>query len=449
MRPSRKASHQVRSSQAIRIVCALAWVAAFDPSPAMAEPVDVSGVLNLDYGMDFDGDSVLSRASLELTAFTRPAHWLSLTGIGRAQVDLSDRLEPGKPDQDNRSPASRRLFIGDKGEMELRELYADISIGDIFVRAGKQQIVWGQADGLKVLDVVNPQSYREFVLDKFDSSRTPLWSIAAQIPHGDVMLELVWVPDTTYADIPSADAFYAISSPQLVLPPTPGKRPVIADTDRPGAVIADSDIGFNLSAPAGNWDLTLNYLYQYNNLPQYRYTDDATTTTIRPVYLRTHMAGGSFSRSIDDFTLRGELAYFSNRPFTIDRTIDSVGSVTRSEVSYMIGVDWIGLSKTFVSAQLFQSDIPNYRSGIIRDAHETNVTGLIRYTFNHDRTKLGVRDVTSVNHGDGYVEFSVYHELMDGVGIGAQIVQFYGEARGLFGEFNDRDHGRLSLSISL
>jgi hypothetical protein len=421
--------------------------AAFTTSGVSAEPIEVTGLLNLDYGMDFDGSSVLGRASLELEAFKRPSEWTAITAIGRAELDVSDRLEPGKPSQDNRSRASRRLLVGNEGEFELRELYADIDIDSAVVRAGKQQIVWGQADGLKVLDVVNPQSFREFIIDEFDNSRTPLWSVAAQIPYGDVMLELVWLPDTTYADIPSRDAYFAILSPQFVLPPTPGKRPIIQDLDRPNRIIEDSDAGFSLSAPVQNWDLSLNYLYQYNDLPQFRYFDDATTSTVVPVYIRTHMIGGSFSTSISQFTIRGEIAYFSDRSFTIDRRKKSIGSVAKEEVSYVMGLDWTGIANTFVSAQFFQSILPDYESGIFRDEIESNVTFTVKHTFNNDLTKASVKDITSINHGDGYVEVSVDHELSDQVGIGVKLVQFYGRQRDIFGQFDERDFAGINLSF--
>ena len=84
----------------------------------------------------------------------------SLTGILRIRGDAEDKLEPGSPYQDNRSTASSSLYLGDNVDVELRELYIDSYFDDTLLRVGKQQVVWGQADGLKVLDVVNPQSYR-------------------------------------------------------------------------------------------------------------------------------------------------------------------------------------------------------------------------------------------------------------------------------------------------
>ena len=75
---------------------------------------------------------------------------LSLTAIGRMRADAYDRIEPGEPDLNFRSDPTSRAFAGDHVEFELRELYAEATVARAFVTLGKQQIVWGEADGLKV-----------------------------------------------------------------------------------------------------------------------------------------------------------------------------------------------------------------------------------------------------------------------------------------------------------
>ena len=42
----------------------------------------------------------------------------------------------------------------------LRELYLDTKIGGVDLRLGKQQVVWGTADGIKLLDIINPTDFR-------------------------------------------------------------------------------------------------------------------------------------------------------------------------------------------------------------------------------------------------------------------------------------------------
>ncbi|MEO5349510.1 MAG: hypothetical protein H7836_07690 [Magnetococcus sp. YQC-3] len=57
----------------------------------------------------------------------------------------------------------------------LRELYLDTTVGPVDVRLGKQQEVWGTADGIKLLDILNPTDYREFVQNTLADSRIPVW----------------------------------------------------------------------------------------------------------------------------------------------------------------------------------------------------------------------------------------------------------------------------------
>jgi len=61
----------------------------------------------------------------------------------------------------------------------LREAYIDTDYDDWLIRAGKQQAVWGTADGIKLLDAINPTDYTEFVQNSPEDSRIPVWMINA------------------------------------------------------------------------------------------------------------------------------------------------------------------------------------------------------------------------------------------------------------------------------
>jgi len=62
----------------------------------------------------------------------------------------------------------------------LREAYIDTSYNDWLVRAGKQQVVWGTADGAKLLDVINPTDYSEMAQNQMEDSRIPVWMVNAE-----------------------------------------------------------------------------------------------------------------------------------------------------------------------------------------------------------------------------------------------------------------------------
>ena len=235
---------------------------------------------------------------------------LDFTAIGRMRIDALDKLEPGEPSQNEISELSRRIFVGDRVDVELREIYVEATMGRTYLTVGKQQIVWGKADGLKILDVVNPQRFREFILDEIDDARIPLWAVNAEIPMGDFTAQLLFIPDQTYHELPELNSIYAFTSPLFRPTLQPGVTLDFRPVERPNRVLADSDIGVRLSTFWKGWDLTLNYFYHYHDLPvlyrQVSISPGGPRVTVTPKYERSHLVGGTFSNVFSNFTVRGE-----------------------------------------------------------------------------------------------------------------------------------------------
>ena len=62
----------------------------------------------------------------------------------------------------------------------LREAYIDAEKDDVSFRVGKQQVVWGTADGMKLLDAINPTDYSEMAQNQMEDSRIPVWMLNAE-----------------------------------------------------------------------------------------------------------------------------------------------------------------------------------------------------------------------------------------------------------------------------
>ncbi len=363
-----------------------------------------------------------------------------LTAIGRGRIDISDKLEPGKPTQGNRANLSRRAFIRDKTDLELREFYLDGEIGEVFLRLGKQQVVWGEADGLKVLDVVNPQSFREFILPRFDDSRIPLWIAKAEIPVGDAStLQLVWAPDQTYHDVPEPGSTFAFTSPQLIPQPTPGVPVTVLPPDRPSRFLADSDAGVRFATFVGGWELSLNYFYHYADSPIFRRAIGPDGITVASEYERTHLIGGSFNNAFGDFVIRGEAGYSTSEFFLTNNVADVDGVTASGEFSYVVGVDWTGLSDTFLSVQFFQSILTNSTPGVVRPDVENLITFFGRRNFQNETVTAKALLIQNIADGDGVVQIELSYDWRDNVELYLGADLFYGKPEGIFGEFNKND----------
>jgi hypothetical protein len=406
-----------------------------------SDKIKVSGTVETEWAVTPDqGDSQKFETIIQPELNTDLTDNASLTAILRLRADAYDKLEPGSSDEDSSSLFSRRVLIGDNVDAELREFYVDTFVGDTSLRLGKQQIVWGQADGLKVLDVVNPQSFREFILDEFDDSRIPLWTVNAEIPVGDdSRVQLLWIPDTTYHDLPERDGSYAFTTSRLVPLVPAGFNVAINEEDRPTNIFSDSDVGARFSTFYGGWDLTLVYLYHYNDAPVLYRTVGAGTVTINPEYERTHLIGGTASNAFGDFTLRSEVGYSTNSFFVTQNATDIDGVEESGEASYVIGLDYSGITDTFLSVQFFQSVLTDDVDGVTRDDVENTVTFLAERTFVNEIWKAETLFIHSLNDGDGVISPKLNYEYASNINVWVGADIFYGKSDGLFGEFNNED----------
>lgn len=376
---------------------------------------------------------------------------LDLMAIGRFRSDAFDKLAPGQPRQAEISRFSRRAQLGNRIDFELREFYLETTLGRTFLTLGKQQIVWGKADGLKVLDVVNPQDFRGFILDDFAESRIPLWAVNAEIPIGEVVAQLVWIPDQSYNNIPETDALYAFTAPVFRPTPPPGIPVRLQSVERTGRFVADSDVGIRVSTFWKGWDLTVNYLYHYFDNPvlyrQLSISDGKPQITIQPRYERSHLIGGAFSNAFGQLAVRGEIGLSTNRFFSTTDLEDPDGVIESDELAYVLGFDWFGISETLISLQIFQNWVTDDPSGLIRDQLDTNLSLLLQHDFQNERLRSEILWVHNANQGDGLIRLKVSYEFSDTINLWTGLDFFYGNSNGLFGQFNQND--RIAFGTEL
>ena len=86
----------------------------------------------------------------------------------------------------------------------IREIYAKKTFklangDDLFLKVGKQQVVWGRTDLFRVLDVINPVDYsRNNIYDELSDIRIPMWIVQGEYRMGasesmqDRKLQVVW-----------------------------------------------------------------------------------------------------------------------------------------------------------------------------------------------------------------------------------------------------------------
>ena len=393
-------------------LCALALVL---PSIGAAE---LTGTLSVDSALSHDGFSKQEiRIEPRWDHTPLPSVWVTVKG--RVRIDLYDQLDEGRVNNDTRSTQSRRFGIGNHIDAELREVYADFALGQTQFRVGKQQVVWGQADGLRVLDMVNPLSYREFILGDFEDRRIPLWMVNAEVPVGSVVLQGLFIPDQTYDEYPSPGSEFRFDA----------IRSMDIEYNKPSRTLADADFGLKVSAFTRGWDWSVNYLRHFRDEARLGFVDGHLVGE----YYRSHLVGASGSKAFGDGVIRLELGYDSDYWDTKTQALES-------RTSAVVGYDYSGFSETFISVQFFVSEL---------DDHSTErASVLASRDLLNDRFKIEVLALHDLGDDDGVIQLDLSYEANSNLLVKLGSDSFYGSDTGDFGQFDSRDRIRLGLEYS-
>lgn len=235
----------------------LAVLLALLGSSAGAERVTVSGYLENDtaYRIRSPYYTQKSQTHLEIEVEARLLDSLSLHAIGRSIWDPPRRLVGPDPDF-GQKPVDRWYVAGTRSlEAELREAYIDWSgqLGPalVDVRLGKQQYVWGDAIGLRIIDIANAQDFREFVLDDFVDARIPTFGIRVDALIDEWSVQVFAVPDF------EQDRLAGFSTEFAFDPELPGLVPTLALTPPLPMMDVIAEIPIQLTFPGS--PLTLEF----------------------------------------------------------------------------------------------------------------------------------------------------------------------------------------------
>jgi len=373
-----------------------------------------------------------------------------LKAVGRFRTDAFDRLEPGKPSRDELDRLNATSTFGSRSEAELRELFVEGAIASAWVRLGKQQIVWGESDGLKVLDIVNPQSFREFILADFTDSRIPQWSAKIEwTVAGKGSAQLIWIPDLSVDILPPNDGVFAITARELVPAPAPGVPIQFLPDEKTSNRWKDGALGGQWSFRVDRWDFTLNAIRKINSLPTISLTPSETGVSVQRLYKQANTFGGSVTNSVGDFTFRGELAWSTNQTFVAKNVFENNGFVVGNTLNTMIGLDWMGLSDTIISGQLLNSRLVDSTHEPLRRRNEPDATLLIERTLLNQTVKLSALLIQDLDDHDGLISPRFDYQFDTRLKLGVRGDFFHGNSAGRFGQFRESDRLLFTIEYSL
>ena len=109
--------------------------------------------------------------------------------------------------------ATYNALLKERTGFELREAYLDHRQEHWGFRLGRQLVIWGAADGVRITDLVSPMDMTEFLAQDYDDIRMPVNALRFFVFNDKIKLELLAVPTFEGYKLPTDAA-----NPWSVLP---------------------------------------------------------------------------------------------------------------------------------------------------------------------------------------------------------------------------------------
>jgi hypothetical protein len=328
----------------------------------------------------------------------------------------------------------------DSLDFRLREIYLDLYFNNFDLRIGKQQIVWGKADGVFITDIVSPLNLTEFLLPDFDEIRVGVYAAKVDYYIGNGTLEFIWKPIYAGNELPGPGSIW-YKPPAFPAPPV-----FDYSKEKIDANLENSEVYLKYSLSSSAIDFDLMGAYVWDQTPS-MYVDKEfvmdslgnpilSGLKITPEHHRLTVGGASFTSTLKSFVIRGEAAYYNGKYFQTADPTAAGALVQKDYLHYVVGLDY-GIGHLKLSTQFIQKYIMDYNSFIDEDEFTNTMTFLARYDALRETLHLELFSYVGLNYGDALIRPKVTYDFSDSFSIllGSNI--FVGDERGQFGRYAD------------
>ncbi len=337
-----------------------------------------------------------------------PNDWMS----SRTRVRGEVTLEKGHTGAFVSANLVHNAILKDRTGFQLREAYAYYSDEQWDLRAGRQIIAWGVADGLRLTDIISPMDYTEFLAQDYDDIRIPVGGLRLRYSREKWSFEAVAIPVSSFFELPTdADNPWSV-----------GPMPI---GDEPRHRLSNMEYGGRLSFFLSGIDFSLSALHTWNKQPVF--CDGVGQ------YRRMTMLGADCSVPLGQFVVRGEVAEYLDEAQAFGRA---------SSTNALLGLDWYAGNDWSLSAQ--------YAHKYVSIGKHRN-SGLATFRISKDllHNTLALQSFAYIDVTNG----SIYNRLSADYALNDQLhailgYDFFNADRGTFAIYDNNSEAFVKLKYS-
>ena len=313
---------------------------------------------------------------------------------------------------------------------QIRELYLDLFTDNMDVRLGKQFVIWGVFDGIRVTDEINPLDFRELVLPDLLDYRIPLWTAKVDYYQDQGSWEFLWIPDIRFHKPAPAGSEWELL------------QKVTNTTFPDNYRLRNSEYGIKYTTTFWDAQWAFSYFYTWDDFPVVFRTvkiDSSVEPEFYPTYTRINIFGSTFVKQIGPTVVKAELAYVPDKYFGLARDIDRNndgyldydGELQREHYRWSLGIDFNHWGADF-SPAITQWIIKNYDKGLIQDEFDTSLTLFVRKPLPEKSAVFQLLVISLVNMHELYLKPKISFDITDRFNIALGMDLFDG-TRSTFG----------------
>ncbi len=339
--------------------------------------------------------------------------------------------------------ATHNALLKERTGFELREAYLDHREEHWGFRLGRQLVIWGVADGVRITDLVSPMDMTEFLAQDYDDIRMPVNALRFFVFNEKMKLELLAVPTFEGYKL-STNA----ENPWSVLPKNTA-HPLVWNEDgsRPKLHFPNIEYGGKLCFTLPGVDFSLAALHTWNKMPVITYRPSGTHMVVSPQYYRMGFFGGDISKPLGQFVLCGEAAFNVGKHFSYKPEAGVMEQKGFNTVNYLIGVDWYAPSEWTVMAQFSSESIFGYESHIAQPQHNSLLTINVSKKLLGSTLQLSNFTYFDLNHKGWFSRFTSSYALNDYIQLLAGY-DWFGGNEGMFGMYKHNSEICLKAKYS-
>lgn len=362
------------------------------------------------------------RSELELTLKSRFSdNWQGQIS-GRGFYDAVYRLQ-------GRAEYSPQVLDTYEQELEIKDTFVQGRLTErLDTKIGRQVVVWGTLDNLRVTDVLNPLDLRVPGLTDIEDLRLPVTMVTFDYYFGNWDLSIIAIPEVRFSKLPvfGSDFF-----------PFPSPRP---PEDKPDDGVRNMQYGAALTGVFSGWDIGLYWADIYADQSHGVRVSSGLPEQFVRKHARIRMLGSAANLAVGNWLLKGEAAWLDGLRYT------NTAGIAYSRLDLGAGVEYSGFSETSISLEAVNRHIFDYDLRLeqfpdeIR-ANEFQWTVRFMKDFMNDTLTLTLLASTfGVKADDGALErLEAEYDITDGVSIRGGAVFYQSGDKGLFQEVDASD----------